>query len=282
MRCLKMFAFLLVPFILLSLSGCGGGSGGTASGSNPFNNSGGTSSGTGGGSGTSTAGVIMFTDAASAAPGSQVNLLTPGSKDVNPNVAPAWTFEQLIPFKLTDSNGVARVGVPVTLSLYSIDGDPTGVTIDYLVHPTTEPTLQTVTTDSAGQGIFNVSVTLTTPPPLGVNVESLVFKAVTNDPVPVVAYVGNSYTLNSTASTLTITPASASFGTATTLTFTVSGGSPPYSPPSSTNTGRVTATLGADGHTVTAVLVDTSPWAGSVTISVTDSLGQSASATVTR
>ncbi len=282
MRYMKMIAVLLVPLVLL-LAGCGGGSSGTTTASNPFTNTGGNtgSSGTNSGSGTSSAGAIMFTDAASAAPGSQINLLTPGDKTVDPTIAPAWIFEQLIPFKLTDANGNARVGVPVTLSVYSIDGDLPGVKIDFLVTPITEPNQQTVTTDSAGQGIFNAAITLTTPPPGGSNVESIVFKAVTNDTVPVVAYVGNMYTLTSTLPTLTITPSAASFGTATDITFTVSGGVPPYNV-TSNNNGRVTATLQADGHTVIAHLVDTTAWTGSVTISATDSLSQSATATVTR
>jgi hypothetical protein len=278
MRYIRKIALYLVPLMFLSLTGCGSE---TSSSNSPFTNTGGTTSGTNGGSGTSTAGAIMFTDAASATPGSQVNLLTPASATVNAAVAPAWTFEQLIPFKLTDAKGVARAGVPVTLSLYSIDGDPNGVIIDFLVPPITEPTLQTVTTDSAGQGIFNVSVTLTTPPPGGSNVESLVFKAVTNDTVPVVAYVGNSYTLTATAPTLTITPLTASFGAVTTLNFTVSGGTPPYNV-TSNNTARVTVTPQGDGHTWIATLVDNTQWSGSVVISATDSLGQSASATVTR
>lgn len=226
-------------------------------------------------------GVIMFTDAAGQTPGTQTNLLTPASKTVDPTIASAWTFEQLIPFKVTDSNGNPRVGVPVTLSVYSIIGDPTSVIIDFLVPPITEPNQQTITTDSAGQGIFNVSVTLTTPPPRGVNTESIVFKAVTDDTIPVTAYVGNTYELTSTLPTLTIAPSAASFGTATDITFAVTGGVPPYNV-SSNNTGRVTATLQADGHTVIAHLVDTTAWTGSVTISATDSAGQSASATVTR
>src|SRR6266567_3541269 len=135
MRYMKMIAVLLVPLVLL-LAGCGGGSSGTTTASNPFTNTGGNtgSSGTNSGSGTSSSGAIMFTDAA---------------------IAAAWIFEQLIPFKLTDANGNARVGVPVTLSVYSIDGDPAGVKIDFLVTPITEPNQQTVTTDSAGKGIFN-------------------------------------------------------------------------------------------------------------------------------
>lgn len=277
MRYVRIITFVMIPFVLLSLAGCGSGS---SSSNNAFGTNGGGSS-TGSGGTNSGGGVIMFTDAASATPGSQINLLAPASKDVNPAIAPAWVFEQLIPFKLTDANGNARAGVPVTLSVYSIDGDPTGVTIDFLVPPITEPNQQTVTTDSAGQGIFNAAIILTTPPPLALNVESIVFKAVTNDTVPVVAYVGNTYTLTSTASTLTITPAAASFGTATDLTFTVAGGSPPYSV-SSNNTSRVTATLQADGHTIIAHLVDATAWTGAVSISAIDSLNQSATATVTR
>ncbi|MDD2580841.1 MAG: hypothetical protein PHR66_02490 [Desulfuromonadaceae bacterium] len=233
-------------------------------------------------------GVIMFTSAAGTTPGSQTNLLTPGIKEVDPTLSPAWTFMQLIPFKLTDSNGNPRVGVPVTLSVYSITAldssgkpDPSLVKIDFLVLPISESNQETITTDSAGQGIFNTAVTLTTPPPGGVNTVDVVFKAVTNDAIPVTAYVGNSYTLSSKLPTLTIAPGSASFGSATDITFTISGGVPPYSV-TSNNTARVTAALQPDGVTVAAHLVDTTAWTGSVTITATDSASQTASATVTR
>jgi hypothetical protein len=43
-------------------------------------------------------------------------------------------------------------------------------------------------------GLFNVSIILAVSSTSGLNnLETLVFKAVTNDAVPVVAYVGNSY-----------------------------------------------------------------------------------------
>jgi hypothetical protein len=186
MRCVKMFAVLMVPLALLVLTGCGSGSGTAAS---PF-----SSGGSGGGGTVSHGGVIMFTSAASAQPGSQVDLLTPASSTVDPTKATLWEFQQLIPFKLTDSKGNQRTGVPVTLSLYSINGDARGVTIDFLVPPLSEPNQQTVTTDSAGMGLFNVSIILAVSSTSGLNnLETLVFKAVTNDAVPVVAYVGNSY-----------------------------------------------------------------------------------------
>ena len=184
MRCVKISAVLLVPLAVLVLAGCGSGSSGTTS---PF-------SGGGGGGTVSHGGVIMFTSAASAQPGSQVDLLTPASSTVDPTKATLMEFQQLIPFKLTDSKGNPRTGVPVTLSLYSINGDAHGVTIDFLVPPLSEPNQQTVTTDSAGMGLFNVSVILAVNHTSGLNnLETLVFKAVTNDAVPVVAYVGNSY-----------------------------------------------------------------------------------------
>lgn len=233
-------------------------------------------------------GVIMFTSAAGTTPGSQTNLLTPGTKEVDPTLSLAWTFMQLIPFKVTDPNGNPRVGVPVTLSVYSITAldssgkpDPSLVKIDFLVLPISESNQETITTDSAGQGIFNTAITLTAPPPGGVNTVDVVFKAVTNDAIPVTAYVGNSYTLSSKLPTLTIVPGSASFGSATDITFTISGGVPPYSV-TSNNSARVTAALQPDGVTVAAHLVDTTAWTGSVTITATDSASQTASATVTR
>jgi hypothetical protein len=192
MRYMKMIAVLLVPLMLL-LAGCGGDSSGTTAASSPFSNTGGTGNS---GSTVSQSGAIIFTSSAGAQPGSQVDLLTPASATVDPTNATFWEFQQLVPFLLTDSSGNPRAGVPVTLSLYSINtlfGSP-DVTIDFLVDPTSEPNQQTVTTDSAGMGIFNVSVILPVNPISGLNnLDTLVFKAVTNDSVPVVAYVGNSY-----------------------------------------------------------------------------------------
>ncbi len=189
MRGVKMFAVLLVHFVLLALSGCGSDS--SVAGS-PFSSS--VSGGGGSGGTVSQAGAIIFTSSAGAKPGSQVDLLTPASATIDPTKAQFVEFQQLIPFLLTDSFGNPRSGVPVTLSLYSINGDPSGVTIDFLVPPVSEPNQQTVTTDSAGMGIFNVSVILSVNPTSGLNnLESLVFKAVTKDTVPVVAYVGNTY-----------------------------------------------------------------------------------------
>ena len=227
-------------------------------------------------------GVIMFTDFAGQLPLTQHNILTPASKEVDPALGPAWSFMQLIPFKVTDSNGNPRVGVPVTLSVYSITTlHPNDVTIDFLVPPITEPNQQTITSDSAGQGVFNSSVTLTTPSPGGVNTADVVFKAVTNDAIPVTAYVANSYTLSSKLPILVITPSTASFGSSTDITFTIAGGVKPYKV-SSNNTALASATLQNDGVTVSVHLVDATQWTGSATISATDSASQTAAATVTR
>jgi hypothetical protein len=230
-------------------------------------------------------GVIMFTSAAGTTSGSQINQLIPGIKEVDPALGPAWTFMQLIPFKVTDSNGNPRVGVPVTLSVYSITTlDPNEpVIIDFLVPPVTEPNQQTITTDSAGQGIFNATATLLTPPPGGVNIVDVVFKAVTNDAIPVTAYVGNTYTLSSKLPPLTLAPSNLSFAAGdvvgATRTFAISGGVAPYTVNSS-NTARVT--VSRSGTTLTATLADASLWTEVVTISVLDSLGQTASATILR
>jgi hypothetical protein len=283
MRYMKMIAVLLVPLVLL-LAGCGGGSSGTTAASNPFTTNGGGTSG-GSGSTVSQGGAIIFTSSAGAKPGSQVDLLTPLSSTVDPTKATLWEFQQLVPFLLTDSSGNPRTGVPVTLSLYSINGDPTGVTIDFLVRPISEPNQQTVTTDSAGMGIFNVSVILAVNPTLGLNnLETLVFKAVTkNDAVPVVAYAGNSYNVISavpiSSFLLQINPFFSSFGATTNLALTVSGGIPPYVV-SSSNTALVTATL--SGNNVLVHLVDTTAWTGDVGITVTDSSSNSATAFVSR
>lgn len=233
-------------------------------------------------------GVIMFTDKAGTKPGEQSNMLEPWSKDgVDSTIVPSVDVLQLVPFKVTDSNGNPRVGVPITLSVYSITTlRPDDVTIDFLVPSfpdtaVTEPNQQTITSDSAGMVIFNVAVNIKTPLPGSFTSSSVVFKARTNDPIPVTAYVGGSYSMTSKLPTLVISPAAASFGTATDITFTISGGVKPFGV-TSNNTSRVTATLQPDGVTVVAHLVDTTAWTGSVTISATDSAGQTVSATVSR
>ena len=142
-------------------------------------------------------GVIMFTNEAGLKPGEQTNMLEPWSReDVDSTIAPRVNVLQLLPFKVTDSNGNPRVGVPITLSVYSITSlNPGDVTVDFLVSPVTEPNQRTITTDSAGMGIFNVAVTLVTPPPGSFTAASVVFKAVTNDAIPVTAYVGGTYSM---------------------------------------------------------------------------------------
>ena len=235
-------------------------------------------------------GVIMFTDSAGLSPGGQSNMLEPWSREgVDPNVVPSVAVLQLLPFKVTDSNGNPRVGVPITLSVYSITSlNPNDVTVDFLVPPVTEPDQRTITTDSAGMGIFNVAVLLQTPPIGSFTSSSVVFKATTNDPIPITAYVGGSYSLTSKQPTpptpptdFAISPLTGSFGSATDLTFILSGGTKPYNVISN-NSALVTATLSADGATVTVHLVDASAWTGSASISATDSTGHAVSATVTR
>ena len=188
----------------LALAGCGSSSSSTSS--DPLASTGSNSENGTPGSGTSgSAGVIMFTSAASLLPGGQSNMLEPYEGVVDPAVTPAVSVLQPIPFKLTDSNGNARVGVPVTFYVYSITSlDPSDVTINFLA-PTTidgtiigqnpEPNQQTITTDSAGMGIFNVSTDIISPPADSFTALTVVFKAVTNDTVPVTAYVGRSYSL---------------------------------------------------------------------------------------
>ena len=226
-------------------------------------------------------GVIMFTSLAETKPGYQTSMLPEQSKNVDPT-ATAWvSFLQLIPFKLTDANGNARSGVPVTLSVYSYTGDPDDVLINYLTSSAGEQNSQTVTTDAAGMGIFNTSITLTSPPLNSFTASSVVFKAVTNDSIPVTGYVGGSYSLTSAARPLTITPTSAGFGSVSDLTFTIGGGASPFTVASSAP-GRVAVSLAADGVTVTAHLADSSQWTGSVNVLVTDAAGQSATASITR
>lgn len=198
-------------------------------------------------------------------------------RTINPSLVSGFRYIQQIPFKLTDSNGNPRVGVPVTLSVYSQTGSSV-VTINYHAPTVSEPSAATVTTDSAGQGIFNVTVDMNAPP-VGITLtDSVVYKAVTNDSNPVTAYVGGFYTLTS-ASPLAIAPETVTFGTQTTIQLTVSGGAQPYSV-SSSNPSRVSVSI--SGNIVTATLVDTSAWTTPVIISVTDAVGQTKSSILSR
>lgn len=214
-------------------------------------------------------------------------------KTVDPGIG-SWIFFEQIPFTVTDSNGNPRVGVPVTLSVYSHasnallqSGLPSSVVIiDYLLgNPLPELNQQTVTSDSAGKGVFNMSVEVLSPGP-GLNtVDSIVFKAATNDPIPLVSYAGLITNLIEALPKLIITPQSANFATTditgTTISFTVSGGVPPYQVTSS-SPARVSVTLQPDGTTAIATLQDASLWEGSVSISATDQKNQIATATVLR
>ncbi|QEM68876.1 hypothetical protein FO488_12390 [Geobacter sp. FeAm09] len=293
MRYLKRLFPCILLLSSLALTGCGGSNAGTnGSVSDPFS-TGTNGSGSGGGTGTSAAGVIMFTDTASSQPGSQTNMLSEFTKTVNPAVTPVVGVYQPIPFKLTDSNGTPRVGVPVTMYVYSITTlNPNDVTVGFLV-PTTvggtvtapnpETNRQTITTDSAGMGIFNVVVDITSPPVDAFTTVTVVYKAVTNDTVPVTAYVGQLYHLDSKASALALAPSNLTFaagdGVNATRTLTISGGAGPYTVNSS-NTARVTVSL--SGTTLTTTLADASLWPETVTVSVLDSAGQTASATILR
>lgn len=205
-------------------------------------------------------------------------------KTIDQNSAGAIFLEQ-IPFTLKDANGNPRVGVPVTLTVYSHYGSGIIVT-DYLTGGT-EPGPATVTSDSNGKGIFNVSVTVFAPG-VGSNVvDSIIFKAVTNDPVPLVGYGGLVTNLiqtkSASSSALTISPQAAKFLASdvagATINFGISGGSGGYTVLSS-NPNLVSVSLSGTG--VVATLVDGSLWAGDVLITVTDSLGATASAAITR
>lgn len=146
-------------------------------------------------------GVIMFTDAAGLKPGEQNSMLAPQEKDVDPTVTESVTFLQLIPFKLTDANGNPRAGVAVTLSVYSSAGGTGEIAVDPMA--ASGPGSQTVTTDAAGMGIFNILVTLASPEMNSFTAGSVVFKAVTDDSNPVTGYVGGSYALTSSPRTTT-------------------------------------------------------------------------------
>jgi hypothetical protein len=181
----------------------------------------------------------------------------------------AFTFLHQIPFTLTDSNGNPRPNVPVTLSVFSQVGAAAAVTLG------TQP----VTTDATGKGVFNISVNLTNGTPGNTVSSSIVYEATTNDTNPIIAYGGESYTLTRALSSPTINPGTYSFtGRAVnaTTTLTVSGGLSPYSV-STSNAGHITASI--SGSTITATLVSVN-WSGSETITIVDSAGQTATATI--
>ncbi|ACH38856.2 lipoprotein, putative [Citrifermentans bemidjiense Bem] len=196
-------------------------------------------------------------------------------KTVDANFAgKTFEFMQQLPIKLTDANGNPRVGVPVTIT---VDNQLTGKASTIFKNPT-------VITDSAGKGIFNVGVVMTAPPQGVTHTDSIIYKAVTTEAsgVPsLLTYTGFVVSMTTKYTPLAITPGSASFGSATDLSFTITGGIKPYSV-SSSNPPLVSTLLQPDGSIVTAHLVDSSAWTAPVSISVTDAAGNTASASVAR
>lgn len=186
-----------------------------------------------------------------------------------------FEYMQSVPFKVTDSNGNPRVGVPITLS---IDNQLTGTA-------TVRINRTTVTTDSAGTGIFNIGVTMTAPQPNVVNTDSIIYTAVSNDTYPLIAYGGLIASLSTGASkSITIDPSSFPLYysetdvTGSKLYFTISGGVTPYTV-TATAPAWVSVSLLPDGHTVEATLIDASLWNGTASFTVTDSYGNTASTT---
>lgn len=222
-------------------------------------------------------GVITIPTPLGELPSTAPGMLPTLEKTVNPAVASTWCWNQLVPFMVTDSNGNPRVGVPVTLSVYSQSGNSI-ITIDFHAPTVSEPSASTVTSDSAGQGIFNVDVCMNAPPLGRTTVDSVVYKAITSDVIPITAYVGQEYELISGVP-LTTAPTSASFGGNSTLTLSASGGISPYSV-SSSNPSRVSVVI--SGTSVTATLVDNTAWTGTVNITVTDANGQTATSVLSR
>ena len=204
------------------------------------------------------------------------------------SAATAIVFRQLVPFKVTDSNGNPRVGVPVTLSIYS-QSNTSPVIIDFLKGGVVELTANTVTTDSTGSGIFNTSVTAPVPATPGfVYTDTIVLRAVTNDSIPLTEYGGVMVASKrepapdtpAVISPIVISPTTGFFATTdvagATMQFTISGGSPPYTV-AATNPARVSVVLQPDGVTAIATLLDASQWTGSVSFSVLDKNGTGAS-----
>jgi hypothetical protein len=204
------------------------------------------------------------------------------SDTIAPNIA-GTVFTQQMQVSVTDGNGNPRVGVPVTLSVYSQTGS-SAVVIDFHAPTVTEPSQSTVTTDSKGQAIFNITIEVLAPTAGLTFGDSIVFRAVSNDTPPLTGYTGIIASVTKTLPPLTLIPGSASFLTGdvagATRTFTVSGGVGPYTVNSS-NSARVSVPSSTTG-TVTATLVDASLWTEVVTITVSDQTGKTASATITR
>ena len=157
MSFLKLISALVMSLCLLSLGGCGGGSGSSTGG--PF----------GGGA----AGVITY------------GALPAKSATVDSSIQSSQLFQQEIPVTLTDANGAPRVGIPVTLSFTQ-----TGATSVLIAQPT-------MTTDNKGVAIFSSVVTM----PAATAECSVIYKATTNDAVPVVAYASEQYSVAAVAGT---------------------------------------------------------------------------------
>ncbi|MCM2358651.1 MAG: Ig-like domain-containing protein [Geobacteraceae bacterium] len=94
----------------------------------------------------------------------------------NASTPSSRTILQQVPFQILDNNGVPRVRVPVTISIYSEIGD-CPVFID-----SPEAAARTVTTDDTGLGIFNAGVTVVVPPVGSENACSIIYKAEAVDP----------------------------------------------------------------------------------------------------
>jgi hypothetical protein len=109
------------------------------------------------------------------------------SKVVDPAATSFVMFLQQVPFKVTDSNGNPRVGVPVTLSVFSTIGAVTPA--DIVINT------PTVFSDAAGEGIFNVTVTMNSPPAGSFSAASVIYQGTTNDTPPIISYVGGVYSL---------------------------------------------------------------------------------------
>jgi hypothetical protein len=150
-------------------------------------------------------GVIMFTDMAGLSPGGQSDLYPPRTATVPPG---EWTYLQLIPVKLTDSNGNPRVGVPVTLTVYNIstlavDPKVTRPSVDFVVQPGTENNQETVVTDSAGQAIFSSRIHLEGVVAKQTTTVAIIYKAITQDTIPVSAFLGAGYSVTGEDDTTT-------------------------------------------------------------------------------
>jgi len=124
-------------------------------------------------------------------PDGTLNQLAVSLTNVDPASQPFTGIVQLVPFQVLDSNGTPIPRQPVAVGIYSVMG---GEGCSAYIDSPEAGSLQTVTTDDNGKGIFNAVVLMATPGVGSENSCSLIYRATTTiaglpDP-PVFSYGG--------------------------------------------------------------------------------------------